>query len=387
MTTMKAGLAGAALGALIWATVMFVAPISAQSPGAQAPGTQAPGAQAPGAPTPGMQAPGAPTPGMQAPSGDTVSRGRPGMTGRDSGPGATGSGRMGPGMMGRSAPDANDDDITGPRGNNGLCQERFAQMAELRLEHIQRLVRPTDEQRLALEELKAAAAKAVDIARAACPPERPLSPPARLAAAERLIEARLQALRTIRPALESFYKILSDEQKIRWANGLGGFGAYDHGRDGRGGWGRDDGGRYGRDGRRDDGPEWGGSRGRGWEGFGGRGPERWRDRGHDEDGGGWGRWREEREGYDRFRGHGEDWGYRGRDDDRHRFGAERRRSDDWRERGRDWHDRYGFDGGGGRDSDAWDQRWHEDERGGSDRRSGRDERERSRPRQPEEERL
>jgi hypothetical protein len=291
-------------------------------------------------------------------------------------------------MMGRSAPDANDDDITGPRGDSGFCQQRFARMAQLRLEHIQRLVRPTDEQRLAFEELKAAAAKAVDIARAACPPERPLSPPARLAAAERLVEARLQALRTIRPALESFYKILSDEQKIRWASGLGGFGAYGRGRDGRGGWGGYDGGRYGHDGRREDRSDWGGGgREREREGFGGRGPERWRDRRRDEESGGWRRWREERDGHDRFRGHGDDWGYRGRDDDRRGFGAERRRSDDWGERWRDWHDRFGFDDRRGRNSDAWDQRWHEDDRGDSDRRSGRDERERNRPRQPEEERL
>jgi hypothetical protein len=281
---------------------------------------------------------------------------------------------MGPGMMGRGGPDPNDPDITGPRGDAGFCQERLARMAQMRLEHVQRLVRPTDEQRLAFEELRAAAAKGVEIARAACPAERPLTPPARMAAAERMVEARLQALKTVRPALESFYRVLSDEQKIRWANGLGGWGGDE--RDGRDRW-------------QNDRLEWSGpgrGRGRGWDDrFDERGPygERWRDDGPR----GWGGWREERgRDWDRFRGRGDDWGYRGRDDGRRddgRWGGERR-SDERRERFHDWHDRFGFDGGRGRDPNRWDQRWHNDERGSTGR-GGRDERRRS-P-QPDEEQL
>ncbi|MFL5063325.1 MAG: Spy/CpxP family protein refolding chaperone [Xanthobacteraceae bacterium] len=382
MTTIKAGLTGAALGALIWATVMFVAPISAQAPGAQAPSAQGPSAQAPNAQAPSAQAPGAtPPPAGSPPGGDTGSRGGPGTmgpgTGRDTGPMGPGTGRMGPGMMGRGGPDGNDPDITGPRGDGGFCQERFARMAQLRLERIQQLVRPTDEQRLAFEELRAAAAKAVEIARAACPTERPLTPPARMAAAERLVEARLQGLKTVRPALESFYKVLSDEQKIRWANGPGGRGGDERGRDRRDRW-------------RNDRQDWSGAdreRWRGWDDrFGERRPygERWRDRGrNDGPGGSGGGWREERgpDWYDRFRGRGDDWD-RGRDDGR--WGGERR-SGEWRERFQDWRDRFGFDGGRGRDPDRWDQRWHDDERGGSTGRGGRDER--SRPSQPDEERL
>jgi LTXXQ motif family protein len=350
MTTIKAGLTGMAVGALIWATVMFVAPISAQAPGGQAPGGTPPSAGSP-------------------PAGDTGSRGGPGMMGRDTGPGA---GRMGPGMMGRNGVDPNDPDITGPRGDAGFCAERLARMAQMRLERVQRLVRPTDEQRLAFEELRAAAAKGVEMARAACPTERPLTPPARMAAAERMAEARLQALKTVRPALESFYRVLSDEQKIRWANGL----------DRWGGWGDGERGRDDRDRWRDDRQDWSGpGRGRGWDDrYGDRGPyfERWRDRERDR----WGGWREERgRDWDRFRGRGDDWGYRGRDDGR---GGGERRSEQWRERFHDWQDRFGFDRGRGRDPDRWDQRWHDDERGSTGR-GGRDERRRS-P-EPDEERL
>jgi hypothetical protein len=357
MTTIKAGLSGAALGALIWATVMFVAPISAQAPG----GGQAPGATPPAAGSP--------------PGGDMGSRGGPGMMGRD-------TGRMGPGMTGRGGIDPNDPDITGPRGDAGFCQEHFARMAQARLERIQRLVRPTEEQRPAFEELRMAAAKAVEIARAACPVERPLTPPARMAAAERLMEARLQALKSIRPALESFYKVLSDEQKIRWANGSDShWGDDERGYDSRGGW-------------RNDRRDWSGpgrERGRGWDDrFDERGRygERWRDRGREDGPGGWGGWREERgrDWQDRPRGRGGEWGPRGRDEGRGgdgRWGGERR-SDQWRERFHDWHDRFGLDGGRGRDPDRWDQRWHDDERGSTGR-GGRDER--RRPSQPDEEQL
>jgi hypothetical protein len=92
-------------------------------------------------------------------------------------------------------------------------------MARFRLERIERLVRPTDAQRAAFDELKSASAKAVDIARAACPVEMPLTPTGRLELAEKRTEARLQAIKLLRPPLEAFYKLLSDEQKIRWSLG------------------------------------------------------------------------------------------------------------------------------------------------------------------------
>src|SRR5712691_4873458 len=274
MAMMKAGLAGAALGALALATVMFVAPIAAQGPGGPPP-SGPDGFRGPGGPPPegpGMRGPGMPGPG---PTG----------RGRDMGPGMMGG--TPPGMMGRRGVDPNDPDITGPRGDAELCQDRLARVAQWRLERISRLVRPTEDQRAAFEELKAASAKAVEIMRAACPTERPLTPTARMATAEKWLEARLQAVKTVRPALESFYKLLSDEQKIRWSTGsmLGD--------------------RFGGDGR-------------------------WQDRGDRQD-----RWRDEYRPDDRWRG--ERW--RGEE----REGWDGREQDQWQERWRDRQERFGED--------------------------------------------
>jgi hypothetical protein len=215
MAMMKAGLAGAALGALGLATVMFVAPIAAQAPGGTAQwgdGWRGPGSSG------GGRSRGPDDPDMRGP-------GTMGQRGGDiTGPG--------PGRPGR---DGDDGDITGPRGGDvATCQERLAQMARWRFARIQRLVRPTDEQRGAFEELRMASARALEIVRAACPTERPLTPPARMAAAEKWLEARLQAVKVVRPALDNFYKLLSDEQKIRWSLGSGsgrGMDAYSRGLD------------------------------------------------------------------------------------------------------------------------------------------------------------
>src|SRR6266540_2083387 len=299
MAMMKAGLAGAAIGALALATVMFVAPIAAQGPGAPPP-SGPDGFRGPGGPPP--DGPGMRGPGMMGPG--------PMGRGRDMGPGMMGG--TPPGMMGRRGVDPNDPDITGPRGDAELCQDRLTRVAQWRLERIARLVRPTDDQRAAFEELKAASAKAVEIMRAACPTER-------MAMAEKWLEARLQAVKTVRPALESFYKLLSDEQKIRWSTGsmLG------H--------------RFGHDGR-------------------------WQGRGDRED-----RWRDEHR----------------RDEERGGWGGPGRNQDQWHERWRDWHERFGEDRGRGgeRRGDRWGEpegnRWRQDrwrERGWHDERGRADER-------------
>jgi LTXXQ motif family protein len=209
MAMVKAGLAGAALGALALATVIFVAPIAAQGPG----GPYGP----PGGP---YGPPSGPYYGPDAYRGAVPPRDYLAPRGQGS-TGAIGRGGdvTGPNTMNRRGVDPNDPDITGPRGAVADCQERLTRMAQARLERIALLVRPTEEQRGAFEELRMASAKGDEILRAACPAERPLTPTARMAAAEKWLEARLQAIRITRPALDSFYRLLSDEQKIRWSMG------------------------------------------------------------------------------------------------------------------------------------------------------------------------
>ena len=57
---------------------------------------------------------------------------------------------------------------------------------------------------------------AVSLLQAACPEDTPLTPPGRLAAMEKRLQAMIDAANTVRPALDSFYAPLSNEQKARF---------------------------------------------------------------------------------------------------------------------------------------------------------------------------
>src|SRR5262249_9395714 len=80
-------------------------------------------------------------------------------------------------------------------------------------ERIERSVKPTDAQRASLTALQDAAAKAADILKSSCPPADARTPPARLTAVATRLDALLQAIVTVRPALDNFYNSLTDEQK------------------------------------------------------------------------------------------------------------------------------------------------------------------------------
>ena len=96
-----------------------------------------------------------------------------------------------------------------------ICGPDGDRAATFMLERLERVTQPTEAQRAAFDSLKNATARASEMARAACPTERPITPPGRLAAAEKRLEALLQAVRALRPAMDSFYGSLTDEQKAR----------------------------------------------------------------------------------------------------------------------------------------------------------------------------
>jgi hypothetical protein len=83
-------------------------------------------------------------------------------------------------------------------------------------DQIDRVVRPNDTQRAKLDALQTAAAQSADTIKAACPTEVPATPPARLTAVGNRLNAMLQAIDTVRPALAGFYDSLSDDQKARF---------------------------------------------------------------------------------------------------------------------------------------------------------------------------
>lgn len=116
-----------------------------------------------------------------------------------------------------------------------VCKGNAAEMADHMLIRLEYKVKPTDAQKPAFEELKAAAKAAAAKAAAGCPPApvqaadgsrpAPKPPTERLAAMEKALSAQLDAVRTVRPAAEKFYASLSDEQKKAFAErerGMGG---------------------------------------------------------------------------------------------------------------------------------------------------------------------
>ncbi len=89
-------------------------------------------------------------------------------------------------------------------------------LASLPIEKIADVVKPTDTQQDGLKQLQDATDKAVSVLQAACPDDVPLTPPGRLAAMEKRLQAMVEAAKTVKPALDSFYASLSDEQKARF---------------------------------------------------------------------------------------------------------------------------------------------------------------------------
>jgi hypothetical protein len=75
---------------------------------------------------------------------------------------------------------------------------------------------PTEAQRASLTALQDASAKASDMLKASCQTGDAITPPARLAAVGKRLEIMLQAVKSVRVALDDFYAKLSDEQKAQF---------------------------------------------------------------------------------------------------------------------------------------------------------------------------
>jgi hypothetical protein len=96
------------------------------------------------------------------------------------------------------------------------CTEAKPGLANLPIEKIEDVVKPTEAQQDGLKQLQEATGKAVAVLQAACPEDMPLTPPGRLEAMEKRLQAMVEAANTVKPALESFYASLSNEQKARF---------------------------------------------------------------------------------------------------------------------------------------------------------------------------
>ncbi len=109
---------------------------------------------------------------------------------------------MGPGMMGGG-------------GFGFFCNPRMAGFAEWRPEEIEEAVKPNETQKLALDELKGASARAAEVIIKDCPATIPVKPTERLEFAEKRLETMLQAVKLVHPAFQKFYDTLDDKQRAR----------------------------------------------------------------------------------------------------------------------------------------------------------------------------
>jgi hypothetical protein len=81
---------------------------------------------------------------------------------------------------------------------------------------IDKMVHPNDAQQQALVALKHATDEAANMLKASCPIAEPLTAPARLAAVANRLDTILEAIKTVRAALDPFYMSLSDDQKANF---------------------------------------------------------------------------------------------------------------------------------------------------------------------------
>src|SRR5262245_27179367 len=96
-----------------------------------------------------------------------------------------------------------------------VCSNGASDLTDWPIARISEVVQPTEAQRPALDELRAASQRAIDILKAGCPRDLPSTPTGRLVAMESRVKVMLQAVQTVRPPLERLYQLLSDEQKAR----------------------------------------------------------------------------------------------------------------------------------------------------------------------------
>jgi hypothetical protein len=97
-----------------------------------------------------------------------------------------------------------------------VCSADTARATALPLGRIEQLLVLNDSQRAALGDLDNASRQAAQVLSANCPQDQALTPTGRLAAMEQRLNAMLQAVNTVQPALAKFYNSLNDEQRARF---------------------------------------------------------------------------------------------------------------------------------------------------------------------------
>jgi hypothetical protein len=97
-----------------------------------------------------------------------------------------------------------------------LCSRRSENFTQLPVERIEQVIKPTQQQQDALDRLKVASSQAANQLQASCPTQMPKGPIDRFDTISKRLDAMSAAIKTVHPALDSFYSSLTDEQKARF---------------------------------------------------------------------------------------------------------------------------------------------------------------------------
>jgi LTXXQ motif family protein len=98
----------------------------------------------------------------------------------------------------------------------GLCKQQTENFTQLPVQHIEELIKPTEQQNAAFDALKSASAKASADLAASCPADIPQTLTDRLDAVAKRLDALADAVNAVEPELTNFYNSLTDEQKARF---------------------------------------------------------------------------------------------------------------------------------------------------------------------------
>jgi hypothetical protein len=105
-------------------------------------------------------------------------------------------------------------------GNAGnmaaACSQQASSFIDLPAQRIEQVVQPTAQQQTAFDDLKKSAQHASDQLQSSCPTAVPKSPVARLDTVGTRLSAMADAIKSVRPNLQTFYASLNDDQKARF---------------------------------------------------------------------------------------------------------------------------------------------------------------------------
>jgi hypothetical protein len=95
------------------------------------------------------------------------------------------------------------------------CDVQVQELRNMPLDGVAEMVKPTEQQRDALEQILTATRNASEAPSSACPKNLPASVPERLDTLSRTLGAMAASLAALRPTFARFYDLLNDEQKAR----------------------------------------------------------------------------------------------------------------------------------------------------------------------------